>query len=142
MSQAEVDAEERPGTTSEEHAEIKRFKAENQRLRKDMGDPARANNRMGGGTRPRHTGRKEAIALGSPLPPERLADSQELFREPSTGALGRLRSDQDVRWLMRVRLAGPRAGLTLRIPWPSGVFDSNDVVIFRVHEPRLDPATG
>jgi transposase-like protein len=34
--QAEVDAGERPGTSSTEHAEIKRLKAENARLREDV----------------------------------------------------------------------------------------------------------
>ena len=34
--QAEVDAGERPGTSSTEHAEIKRLKAENNRLRVDV----------------------------------------------------------------------------------------------------------
>jgi transposase len=34
--QAEVDAGDRPGTTSAEHAEIKRLKAENARLREDV----------------------------------------------------------------------------------------------------------
>lgn len=33
--QAEIDADNRPGTTSEESAEIKRLKAENRRLRED-----------------------------------------------------------------------------------------------------------
>ena len=36
VSQAEVDAGTRPGTTSEEHAEIKRLKSENARLREDV----------------------------------------------------------------------------------------------------------
>jgi transposase len=36
VRQAEVDAGDRPGTTSAEHAEIKRLKAENQRLRQDV----------------------------------------------------------------------------------------------------------
>jgi transposase len=34
--QADVDAGERPGVTSAEHAEIKRLKAENRRLREDV----------------------------------------------------------------------------------------------------------
>lgn len=34
--QAEVDAGERPGTSSTEHAEIRRLKAENARLREDV----------------------------------------------------------------------------------------------------------
>lgn len=36
VRQAEVDAGDRPGTTTAEHAEIKRLKAENQRLRQDV----------------------------------------------------------------------------------------------------------
>lgn len=36
MQQAEVDAGDRPGTTSAEHDEIKRLKAENRRLREDV----------------------------------------------------------------------------------------------------------
>jgi transposase-like protein len=34
--QADIDAGERPGVTSAEHAEIKRLKAENRRLREDV----------------------------------------------------------------------------------------------------------
>lgn len=36
VRQAQVDAGERPGVTSEEHEEIKRLKAENRRLREDV----------------------------------------------------------------------------------------------------------
>jgi len=36
VRQAEVDAGQRPGFTSEEHAEIKKLKAENRRLREDV----------------------------------------------------------------------------------------------------------
>ncbi len=36
VQQAEVDAGDRPGTTSAEHDEIKRLKAENRRLREDV----------------------------------------------------------------------------------------------------------
>jgi len=36
VCQAEVDAGDRPGTTSAEHAEIRRLKAENQRLPQDV----------------------------------------------------------------------------------------------------------
>ena len=36
MAQAEIDAGAKPGVTSEEHAEIKRLKAENKRLREDV----------------------------------------------------------------------------------------------------------
>ena len=36
MIQAEIDAGDRDGQTSEEHAEIKRLKAENRRLREDV----------------------------------------------------------------------------------------------------------
>ncbi len=36
VAQAEIDAGAKPGVTSEEHAEIKRLKAENKRLREDV----------------------------------------------------------------------------------------------------------
>lgn len=36
VNQAEVDAGDRPGVSSEEHEEIKRLKAENRRLREDV----------------------------------------------------------------------------------------------------------
>jgi transposase len=36
VRQAQVDAGERPGVTSEEHEEIKRLRAENRRLREDV----------------------------------------------------------------------------------------------------------
>jgi transposase len=36
VTQAEVDAGDRPGLTSAEHEEIKRLKAENRRLREDV----------------------------------------------------------------------------------------------------------
>lgn len=36
IESAEVDAGERPGTSSTEHAEIRRLKAENARLREDV----------------------------------------------------------------------------------------------------------
>lgn len=36
VTQAEVDAGDRPGVTSAEHEEIKRLKAENRRLREDV----------------------------------------------------------------------------------------------------------
>jgi transposase len=36
VAQAEVDAGQRPGVSSEEHEEIKRLKAENRRLREDV----------------------------------------------------------------------------------------------------------
>jgi transposase len=36
VAQAEIDAGERPGVSSEEHEEIKRLRAENRRLREDV----------------------------------------------------------------------------------------------------------
>ncbi|MCB1256830.1 MAG: IS3 family transposase [Microthrixaceae bacterium] len=49
--QAEIDAGDRDGQTSEEHAEIKRLKAENRRLREDVAILKAATNFLRGGTR-------------------------------------------------------------------------------------------
>ncbi|MBY6365184.1 IS3 family transposase [Rhodococcoides corynebacterioides] len=50
--QAEVDAGARPGTTSEESAEIRKLKAENRQLREDVAILKAATNFLRGGTRP------------------------------------------------------------------------------------------
>ncbi|WP_426623752.1 IS3 family transposase [Leifsonia sp. McL0607] len=50
--QAEIDAGGRDGQTSEEHAEIRRLKAENKRLREDVAILKAAANFLRGGTRP------------------------------------------------------------------------------------------
>ncbi|WBL20288.1 IS3 family transposase [Citricoccus sp. NR2] len=50
--QAEIDAGTREGQTSEEHAEIKRLKAENRQLREDVAILRAATNFLRGGTRP------------------------------------------------------------------------------------------
>lgn len=54
VSQAEVDAGTRPGTTSEEHAEIKRLKSENARLREDVAILKAATSFFVGELDPRH----------------------------------------------------------------------------------------
>ena len=50
--QAQVDAGEREGVATEELAEIKRLKAENRRLREDVGNSPRSNDFFRGGARP------------------------------------------------------------------------------------------
>ncbi|AXL11393.1 IS3 family transposase [Microbacterium foliorum] len=50
--QAEIDAGDRDGQTSEEHAEIRRLRAENKRLRDDVAVLKAATNFLRGGTRP------------------------------------------------------------------------------------------
>ncbi|WBL18241.1 IS3 family transposase [Citricoccus sp. NR2] len=50
--QAEIDAGDREGQTSEEHAEIRRLKAENRRLREDVAILKSAANFLRGGARP------------------------------------------------------------------------------------------
>jgi transposase len=77
VAQAEVDAGDRPGTTSEENEEIKRLRAENRRLREDVAilkaattffvgelDPATGDRRLHRrATRPRARGR---VGLSGP----------------------------------------------------------------------------
>lgn len=71
--------------------------------------------------------------------PGRLTDSQEVFRDPSTGAIDRLRSRYGVRWLVGVRRAGPVPEALDSLA--ERVFDNGDVAIFRVPERAMGGAS-